>query len=70
MHGCIRREGDVITSYSIHYTKLYDPKRKTIGLRIPEHPVVAGLLAELGEPILTSTLILPDEEAPMRNNFV
>jgi tRNA threonylcarbamoyl adenosine modification protein (Sua5/YciO/YrdC/YwlC family) len=45
--------------------RLLHPKRKTIGLRIPEHPVVAGLLAELGEPILTSTLILPDEEAPM-----
>lgn len=45
--------------------RLLHPKRKTIGLRIPEHPVVAGLLAELGEPILTSTLILPDEEVPM-----
>ena len=45
--------------------RLLHPKRKTIGLRIPEHPVVAGLLAELGEPILTSTLILPDEDAPM-----
>lgn len=45
--------------------RLLHPKRKTIGLRIPEHPVVAGLLAELGEPILTSTLILPDEDVPM-----
>jgi len=45
--------------------RLLHPKRKTIGLRIPEHPVVVGLLEELGEPILTSTLILPDEEAPL-----
>ena len=45
--------------------RLLHPKRKTIGLRIPEHPVVAGLLAELGEPILTSTLLLPDDETPM-----
>jgi len=45
--------------------RLLHPKRKTIGLRIPEHPVVAGLLAELGEPILTSTLILPDDDVPM-----
>ena len=45
--------------------RLLHPKRKTIGLRIPEHPVVAGLLAELGEPILTSTLLLPDDEKPM-----
>lgn len=45
--------------------RLLHPKRKTIGLRIPEHPVVTALLEELGEPILTSTLILPDDEAPM-----
>ncbi len=45
--------------------RLLHPKRKTIGLRIPEHPVVAGLLEELNEPILTSTLILPDEDEPL-----
>lgn len=41
------------------------PSRKTIGLRVPDHPVVAALLAELGEPMLSSTLLLPDEEAPL-----
>ena len=45
--------------------RLLHPKRKTIGLRIPEHPVVAALLAALNEPILSSTLILPDEDEPM-----
>ena len=45
--------------------RLLHPKRKTIGLRIPEHPVVGGLLEELGEPILTSTLILPDDDEPL-----
>ncbi len=45
--------------------RLLHPKRKTIGLRIPEHPVVSALLEALGEPILTSTLILPGEDAPM-----
>lgn len=45
--------------------RLLHPKRKTIGLRIPEHPVVAALLEALNEPILTSTLILPDEDEPM-----
>lgn len=45
--------------------RLLHPKRKTIGLRVPEHPVVALLLEELNEPILTSTLILPDEDLPM-----
>lgn len=45
--------------------RLLHPKRKTIGLRVPEHPVVAALLAELDEPILTSTLLLPGEGLPL-----
>lgn len=45
--------------------RLMHPKRKTIGLRVPDHPVVAALLAELGEPLLTSTLLLPDEDLPL-----
>lgn len=44
--------------------RLQHPKRRTIGLRIPDHPVVAALLAELGEPILSSTLLLPGDELP------
>ena len=43
---------------------LMHPKRKTIGIRIPDHPVVSALLAELDEPILSSTLILPGEAEP------
>jgi tRNA threonylcarbamoyl adenosine modification protein (Sua5/YciO/YrdC/YwlC family) len=43
--------------------RVLHPKRKTIGLRVPDHPVVLALLAELNEPILSSTLILPDQEA-------
>ena len=34
-------------------------------MRIPEHPVVHALLTELGEPLLSSTLLLPDEEEPL-----
>lgn len=45
--------------------RLLHPKRKTIGLRIPDHPVVSALLAELGEPLLSSTLLLPDDEFPL-----
>ena len=45
--------------------RVLHPKRKTIGLRVPDHPVVAALLAELGEPMLSSTLLLPDEETPL-----
>lgn len=41
-------------------------KRKTIGLRVPDHKVIQALLAELGEPILTTTLQLPGDELPMQ----
>lgn len=41
------------------------PQRKTIGLRVPDHPVITALLDELGEPVLTSSLLLPGEEAPL-----
>jgi tRNA threonylcarbamoyl adenosine modification protein (Sua5/YciO/YrdC/YwlC family) len=45
--------------------RLQHPKRKTIGLRVPEHPIVLALLAELNEPLLSSTLILPNEDLPL-----
>ena len=45
--------------------RLMHPKRKTIGLRVPENPVAQALLAELCEPMLTTTLILPDDRLPM-----
>ena len=41
------------------------PKRKTIGLRIPDHPIALALLEQLGEPLMSSTLILPGDEIPM-----
>lgn len=45
--------------------RVLHPKRKTIGLRIPSHPVVLALLQELDEPLLSSTLILPGEAEPL-----
>jgi tRNA threonylcarbamoyl adenosine modification protein (Sua5/YciO/YrdC/YwlC family) len=45
--------------------RILDPKRKTIGLRIPDHPVVQGLLAELGEPLLSATLTDPSLDIPL-----
>lgn len=45
--------------------RLLHPKRKTIGVRVPDNAIVQALLAELGEPIMSSTLILPGEEDPM-----
>ena len=44
--------------------RLMHPKKKTVGVRIPDHVFVQALLEELGEPILTSTLILPGEDEP------
>lgn len=41
--------------------RLMHPKKKTVGVRIPDHHLVQTILAELGEPMLTSTLILPGE---------
>ena len=41
------------------------PKKKTIGVRIPDHSVALALLAELGEPMFTTTVILPGEKEPM-----
>lgn len=45
--------------------RLQHPKRSTIGMRIPDHPVALALLEELGEPMSSSTLILPDEPWPL-----
>jgi tRNA threonylcarbamoyl adenosine modification protein (Sua5/YciO/YrdC/YwlC family) len=42
--------------------RLMHPKKRTVGVRIPDHPVVHALLEAHGEPLLTSTLILPGEE--------
>lgn len=47
--------------------RLQHPKRSTIGLRIPGHPVVQALLEELEEPLLSSTLILPGDELPLND---
>ena len=47
--------------------RLQNPRRKTIGLRVPEHPVAQGLLAQLNEPLLSSTLLLPGDELPLND---
>jgi tRNA threonylcarbamoyl adenosine modification protein (Sua5/YciO/YrdC/YwlC family) len=47
--------------------RLLHPSRRTIGLRVPDHKVTQALLAELGEPLLSSTLILPGDELPMND---
>lgn len=49
--------------------KMLHPKKRTVGARIPDHPVVHALLDELGEPMLTSTLLLPGREEPPTNGW-
>jgi tRNA threonylcarbamoyl adenosine modification protein (Sua5/YciO/YrdC/YwlC family) len=45
--------------------RLMHPKRKTIGLRIPDHPVAQALLTAVGEPIMSTSLILPGDDLPL-----
>lgn len=45
--------------------RLVDTKRKSIGLRVPDNEICRALLAELGEPIMSTTLILPGDEYPL-----
>ncbi len=47
--------------------RLAHPKRRSIGLRVPEHVIAQALLAELDEPLLSTTLILPDLEDPLND---
>ncbi|MBO1766374.1 MULTISPECIES: L-threonylcarbamoyladenylate synthase [Allobranchiibius] len=49
--------------------RLLHPKKRTVGVRIAAHPVACALLEELGDPILSSTLILPDHEEPMTDGW-
>lgn len=49
--------------------RVLHPKRKTIGLRVPDHKVALALLSELGEPLLTSTLMLPGDESPLTEGW-
>ena len=49
--------------------RLAHPKRKTIGIRVPDNKVVLALLEQLNEPLMSSTLILPGETLPMTEAF-
>jgi tRNA threonylcarbamoyl adenosine modification protein (Sua5/YciO/YrdC/YwlC family) len=47
--------------------RLLNPKRSTIGIRVPQNPVAHALLAELNEPLLSSTLIMPGDDEPLND---
>src|SRR5687767_11107725 len=45
--------------------RLQDPKKRSIGIRVPDHTIAQALLAALGEPLMSSTLLLPNEPLPL-----
>ena len=49
--------------------RLQNPRRKTIGLRVPDNHIAMALLGTLGEPLMSSTLILPGEDMPMTDPY-
>ncbi|MFN2348828.1 MAG: Sua5/YciO/YrdC/YwlC family protein, partial [Thioalkalivibrio sp.] len=49
--------------------RLQHAKRKTIGLRVPDHAITQALLADLGEPLMSSTLHLPGDHLPLSDPF-
>src|SRR5690606_16457017 len=49
--------------------RLMHPKRKTIGLRVPDNPIALALLEEFNEPLMSSTLLLPDDEYPLTDPY-
>jgi tRNA threonylcarbamoyl adenosine modification protein (Sua5/YciO/YrdC/YwlC family) len=49
--------------------RLLHPKKRTVGVRVPKHTVAQALLAELGEPLVSSTLLLPAQDEPMTQGW-
>ena len=61
-------------TYILHATRevprmMMHPKRRTIGLRVPENPIAQAILAELGEPLMSVSLIMPDSEEPLSDPY-
>ncbi|MDO5738517.1 MAG: L-threonylcarbamoyladenylate synthase [Ornithinimicrobium sp.] len=49
--------------------RLLQPRKKTVGVRLPEHKICHALLAEMGEPLLTSTLLMPGDQQPLESGW-
>lgn len=74
MYRLLKNNTPAITTFILPATsevpkRLMHPKKKTIGLRIPSNPICQMLLQELGEPLLTSTLILPGQSTPIDDPY-
>lgn len=74
MYRLLKHNTPAVTTYILPATsevpkRLMHPKKRTIGLRVPSNPVCQMLLKELGEPLLTSTLILPGHTEPLDDPY-
>jgi len=74
MYRLLKNNTPAVTTFILPATsevprRLMHPNKKTIGLRIPSNPVCRMLLKELGEPLLTSTLILPGQKDPLDDPY-
>ena len=74
MYRLLKNNTPAVTTFILPATsevprRLMHPNKKTIGLRIPSNPICRMLLKELGEPLLTSTLILPGQEDPLDDPY-
>lgn len=49
--------------------RLQHPKRKTIGIRVPDNVITQALLEELNEPMMSTTMILPDDDTPLTDPY-
>ncbi len=49
--------------------RLLHPKRRTIGIRVPNNPIVTALLSQLGEPIMSTSLIMPGDQLPLTDPY-
>lgn len=59
----------ILPAMKIVPKRLLNPKRKTVGVRVPDNAIAQALLAELGEPILSTTLLLPGDELPISDPY-
>ena len=74
MYRLLKNNTPAVTTFILPATSevpmlFMHPKKRTIGLRMPSNPIAQALLKELGEPLLTSTLILPDQTDPLDDPF-
>ena len=74
MYRLLKANTPAVTTFILPATsevpkRLMHPKKKTIGLRIPENKVALALLEELGEPLMSVTLIMPGDDDPMTDPY-